>query len=394
MAYRIEPFVERGELDNRVRGRVTGRLWLTGVPDPIRLDLTGNPHGDLAGRLLRFARTNPGTPGASLAPVQQGDAGDLTASRKCRVLDVPVEEALRMSRSGLRPPEHLANVLYLEWFSAANGRVVIEATDFELTVSEPSWELGPDDASALLRNASEAFDRYIARLSQQLREAEHRGPESLEEWDEFDFERALRESDARADKFRELLEKLGNAPDAEEQIAREMGWTWLLEARRQAEEESEAVPELLEPETASDPEAPDPATEGTDWIRTDDGDISHPLVHRCTEGAIRLAQEFPDEDRPPGDDPDFQQLLAEYQIAAAKLAGALDGLAYGRDTQHPAFTVACLKRALDHLHAAINALAATQEKRLLPTAAGDRLRTEFFELRERILALMQEFRAA
>jgi hypothetical protein len=35
MAWRIEQSVVRGEIDNRVRGRVTGRLWLAGRPEPV-----------------------------------------------------------------------------------------------------------------------------------------------------------------------------------------------------------------------------------------------------------------------------------------------------------------------------------------------------------------------
>ncbi len=34
------------------------------------------------------------------APLQRGVAGEITASRKVRVLDVPLEEATRLTRSG------------------------------------------------------------------------------------------------------------------------------------------------------------------------------------------------------------------------------------------------------------------------------------------------------
>jgi hypothetical protein len=34
-----------------------------------------------------------------------------------------------------KPPEHMANSFYLEWFSESNGRVVIESADYELSLS-------------------------------------------------------------------------------------------------------------------------------------------------------------------------------------------------------------------------------------------------------------------
>ena len=101
MAWRIDESVVRGEIDNRMKGVVRGRLWLEGVEEPVTLQLSGNAHRDLA------------------------------ASRKVRVFDVPLEQALEMIDRGEKPPEHLANCLYLEWFSEANGRVVIESTDYE-----------------------------------------------------------------------------------------------------------------------------------------------------------------------------------------------------------------------------------------------------------------------
>src|SRR5207244_11840090 len=56
------------------------------------------------------------------APMQRGVAGEITASRKVRVLDVPLEEEMRLTRDGTPPPEHSANALYLEWFSQEIGR--------------------------------------------------------------------------------------------------------------------------------------------------------------------------------------------------------------------------------------------------------------------------------
>ena len=101
------------------------------------LRLTGNAWRDLAGTRLTFENPRPLTDGepTGLAPEQVGVVGDLTASRKVRVYDVPLEEALAMHNIGVTPPEHRANCLYLEWYSERNGRVVIESADYRLSIT-------------------------------------------------------------------------------------------------------------------------------------------------------------------------------------------------------------------------------------------------------------------
>src|SRR6267378_8380733 len=62
MAWRIQDSVIRGEMDNRLKGRVRGKLWLHGHDEPVELDLAGNACPDLAGCLLTFknpAKTFP-----------------------------------------------------------------------------------------------------------------------------------------------------------------------------------------------------------------------------------------------------------------------------------------------------------------------------------------------
>ncbi|MEO6785384.1 MAG: hypothetical protein ABI318_04550, partial [Chthoniobacteraceae bacterium] len=86
MAWRIHEHILRGELDNRTRGRVLGKVWLAGVAEPIVLDLTGDCHPDLAGCTLTFE--NPAPIAMTTRPPalrQRGTAGDITAARKVRV---------------------------------------------------------------------------------------------------------------------------------------------------------------------------------------------------------------------------------------------------------------------------------------------------------------------
>jgi hypothetical protein len=177
MAFRIHDSVVRGEIDNRVKGVVRGKIWVAGRDEPVVLELEGNAWPDLAGCLLTF--TNPLKPAPhqhldSLRPRQRGGIGDLTASRKVRVFDVPMAEAMAMYERKEKPPEHLANCLYLEWFSEANGRVVIESTDYHLVISAPEWRLTPAEEAERARQAAAGMTNFMKRLTQAVEKQKRR----------------------------------------------------------------------------------------------------------------------------------------------------------------------------------------------------------------------------
>jgi hypothetical protein len=92
------------------------------------------------------------------------------------------------------------------------------------------------------------------------------------------------------------------------------------------------------------------------------------------------------------EDKDLDQFIFEFQTTGVKLAGALNGIAEGRGYRDDAFTVAYLKRALDHLHQAQAGLEAAAPKKLLREEMVFAARRELFEIREGILKLMDEFR--
>ena len=91
-------------------------------------------------------------------------------------------------------------------------------------------------------------------------------------------------------------------------------------------------------------------------------------------------------------DPDLEHFLFEFQTTGAKLAGALGPTARDQACSDPAFTVAWLKRALDHLHKSQAGLEAVAPKKLLPEAMVSEARKELLEIREAILQLMDRFR--
>ena len=386
--------VVSGWVDNRVRNHVQGELRLLGRPDPVRLELTGNACPDLAGCRVDFInpRPCPGDP-LTLAGSQQGRVGDLTAARKCRVYDVPLEEVLRLADAGQPAPEHLANTLYLEWFSAANGRVVIESTTFTLTMSERAWTLSPEEDAERDRQVRAAMGDFMADLERGRGEDAPEDPDDDGPMDEFEAEAFLREGDQRSERYRIALEKYRNHPDEERLVAREMGWTWIedhldADARGLFEEDKrdgeleETLPEL----------EPDPLTEGRDWIRDEDGRPEHPLALRARTLGVALWKDLDGRGLfAEGAPPDALDLASSTHCMAAKLAGALNGLGY-RDDPDTGLLIAWTKRAMPFLNAALSAAQRLRDAGVVPADVLDGYTGQLLAVRDEILALLQRYR--
>ena len=187
----------------------------------------------------------------------------------------------------------------------------------------------------------------------------------------------------------ELLKKYEGHPDQEKIVAREMGWTWLEEALEA--DERGALPrreEIEGPEVV-----PNPLTEGTDWLCDEEGHIQHPLTKRAFESAMALWH-YCDERGLLGEDgdSDLHEMIFQFQTTGAKIAGALNGLAYDEDLRDGGFIVAALKRALNYLHKSIAAAEKVENKNLLDSERLKSFRGDLFDIREEILSLMKRFR--
>jgi hypothetical protein len=173
MAWRFDKCVIHGEIDNTVRGRVTGKLWLLGREEPMILDLSGDAWPDLAGCKLTFVNTNPVPQpqyDEGLSLMQTGSVGDITASMKLKKLLVPEEEWMQAIKEKRfhEVPWVLSSSLYLEWFSDRNGRVVIQTTDYKLEVSERQWEPDADEHAAQQAINDENMRAYMEDLGRAL----------------------------------------------------------------------------------------------------------------------------------------------------------------------------------------------------------------------------------
>ena len=204
MARRLAEFVIRGEIDNRRKGVVQGIIWLEGRDQPMMLELAGNACADIAGCLLKFTNRCPAVPlhqELDTNPRQTGRVGDLTASRRTRVPEFPDDEVHGVENHGQTASESRANVLYLEWFSETDGRVVIESTDFALELSPPAWQPTAEDEQQRVADAQAAWKSFLDRLDAKVEHHQRGAKDPEEDWDELDYERFFRISDARNDKY-------------------------------------------------------------------------------------------------------------------------------------------------------------------------------------------------
>ena len=409
MAWRLNKAVIRGEIDNRIKGVVTGKIWLVGVADPIDLQLEGDCWRDMAGCLLTFENPNPQKADdehSDLNLHQGGLVGDMTASRKVRVLEIPVEEAYRMCKRGEKPPEHMGNCLYLEWYSDFNGRVVIESTNYQITISEPAWLMTEAEEVEQRETNSEAIVKWMERLTgaisaterkEEIEAAEDRewSPDDDAPMDEFEWEKFMKESDKRTDKMMELYEKYDGveAEERERLIAREMGWEPIeeyLKAKEAGEipEKDWDIPDLDE---VPDPQ-PNPLTEGIDWVRNERGHPVHPLYNQMFEIVTGMWHDCEDLGLiGENGDQAVRDMVFASQRVNAKLAGALNSIWMDHDRDGGCI-VACLKRSLKYFNETMGHFQTVQKMNKVPVKRLEKFHVDLCSIREEILLLMDQYR--
>jgi len=392
MAWRVDEFLVRGEVDNRTRGRVSGRLWFAGRAEPVELDLSGNAWRDLAGRRLVFtqARPKPGLP-AEFAARQTGVVGDITASRKVKVPEIPLDQIGEYYAARKPWPWHWGNALYLEWFSAANGRVVVESAGYELKIEGASiWDMTPAEEDEQRRANHEALTHFMERLGGAM--AAGNGPAGAEPdrpQTEEEAERMLEESDRLADRIAARMEREGTDADYERILEEE------LERRRRERGEPPPTPEqearreewIEELNRAMEEAACDPAAE--------EEERHHPLAERAFGLAVRVHREVRDRGwQPPGASREHPvvELVAGVSAASAKIAGALNGDDYPPPVDICGQVIARLKRAAGYFADARLGAEACAEQQLVDAAWLDGVVREIAAVADETNAIIGELR--
>jgi hypothetical protein len=383
MAICLTPAIIRGEIDNTTRDNVRGKLWLLGREDPVIIDLRGNAWRDVAGCKITFTNPNPSARTASaLQPKQKGHVGDITACHK-------VERGT-------------AHALYIEWFSEENGRVFIEGTDFQVSISAWVWEMDEAEEEAQKMSNLQAMREWLAGIIQR--------PEPKKEDDEeFDaseesWEDSLKLSDRLTDANMEAIEKYGVDGLQDDRIAYVMGWDHMLDGSREREpddddsegeawkEGQEVLPELDGIENELDDQA------FSDFLEEESEREAHPLQTMAHDFVLRLLSEIKEERAENAAKSDGSTALDRFirnsMNISGKLAGALGTQDFGGSFQ-TGHTLAILRRCLNWANdafAALNELMEAPEWKDRQDLFND-FRTELFAIRDGINDLRKQLRA-
>ena len=213
MAWRPYSNLIDGELDDRTPGKVAGwiRFFRSGKrPLKVVLDLAGDFHEDIRGKVIRLsnpeqfdknhALDREGTYMDGFARMQQGEAGDITAGLSLgpwtaelaqrliaqheivwdeRGLPASEREAMRQELAeNFRQRVEAGDLYYpyvpypyIEWYSEANGRVVLELEPSQVEILDgeavPQPTRPAEDAAAG-RKRAEAFGNFFNEMIRKL----------------------------------------------------------------------------------------------------------------------------------------------------------------------------------------------------------------------------------
>lgn len=197
-------------------------------------------------------------------------------------------------------------------------------------------------------------------------------------WDEYDWERFLQQQDHKTEKYMELLEKYLDHPQRDQIIAREMGWTQLLNG----DDWTDEVDALLADESSSAED--EPAGEVSSGS---DGFEDHSLYRAAFALTVWIDQLF-DEHTSLQNEPAAVKLATHSALASAKLAAALSD----DDVDEIGMTIAYLKRALKAITVSMEAAVQLLNERLISPRQHAVLMQRLFQVRDGIITLMGEYR--
>jgi hypothetical protein len=202
-------------------------------------------------------------------------------------------------------------------------------------------------------------------------------PESV--WDEYDWERFLQQQDHKTEKYMELLERYLDDPQRDEIIAREMGWTQLLDAKDWSAE----VDALLDKDTEEEEESCGAEQMVSPFETFEDHDL-----YRAAFALTVWIDELFDQNAALQNEPAAVKLATQSALASAKLAAALTD----NDVDELGMTIAYLKRALKAITTSLDASAQLRSAKLINAAQHSVLQQRLFQVRDGIITLMGEYR--
>src|SRR6059036_3820875 len=201
--------------------------------------------------------------------------------------------------------------------------------------------------------------------------AEYEG-ESERIWDEYEWERFLQQQDGKTEKYMQLLETYLDDPDRDEIIAREMGWTQLLDAKDWSAE----VDALLDEGVTDDEEE-------VNTNRSTEVFEEHDLYRAAFALTIWIDQLF-DQNASLQNEPAAVKLATHAALASAKLASALSD----DDVDELGMTIAYLKRGLKAITTSMDAAVQLEAQKLISHRQHAAVQQRLFQVRDGIVTLM------
>ena len=201
-------------------------------------------------------------------------------------------------------------------------------------------------------------------------------------WDEYEWERFLQQQDHKTEKYMELLEKYLDHPQRDQIIAREMGWTQLL--NDEGETWSDEVDAMLAEESISAEREIGGAEDGAPFL---EGFEDHALYRAAFALTVWIDQLF-DEQASLQNEPAAVKLATHSALASAKLAAALSD----DDVDEIGMTIAYLKRALKAITVSMEAGAQLLADQLITPRQHSVLQQRLFEVRDGVITLMGQYR--
>src|SRR5947207_12823088 len=200
-------------------------------------------------------------------------------------------------------------------------------------------------------------------------------------WDEYDWERFLQQQDGKTEKYMQLLETYLDDPRRDEIIAREMGWTRLLDKKDWSAEVDALLDETV---TEEDESEVDNTTASGETFQ------EHDLYRAAFDLTLWIDQLF-DQNGTLQNEPAAVKLATHAALASAKLAAALSG----DHLDEIGMTIAYLKRALKAITTSMNAAVQLRRKPAGLITKSDFLvlQQRLFAVRDGIVRLMGEYRA-
>jgi hypothetical protein len=224
-----------------------------------------------------------------------------------------------------------------------------------------------------------------------------------DDWDEFDWERSLRDSDRYAARYFELLTRFCDLPGADELIADRMGPDF-EENLPDCSYDCDTCEDRWDCEFAQPQEwlTQKPGGTGADEEEEDDGDDdrpiergddlfyeTHPAFHVLRQTALGwcniYAAVLPPEARKPG-----LRILFEIGRALANLSYSIGNGLY----EQPSASIAFAKRSLAHLNAALGEIARLTQDRQRLAKLLRAIRGHLLKARQAVVDHLQECREA